>query len=101
MALTPEGKIKKKLCAILNEHNLYYFMPATGGFGRSGIPDVVGMNRSGIMFGIECKAEGGKPTSLQMYELNRIVEGGGYGVVYDGTVRTTWLLEAIGIYREE
>ena len=42
MAMTPEGKVKKKIVAYLKEIGAYYFFPATGGYGKSGVPDIVG-----------------------------------------------------------
>ena len=41
MADTPEKKVKKKIVAILKKHNVYYFYPVTGGYGASGVPDVI------------------------------------------------------------
>jgi Holliday junction resolvase len=54
--LTPEGRVKKQLRAVLDELGVYYFMPATGGYGRSGVPDIVGCARHQF-FAIECKAK--------------------------------------------
>ena len=51
-------------------------MPATGGFGRSGIPDIVGCYK-GVFFAIECKAGKGIPTALQERELMNIKKAGG------------------------
>jgi hypothetical protein len=41
MAMTPEGKVKKKVVAILKRHNVYHFFPAANGYGRAGIPDIM------------------------------------------------------------
>ena len=51
MAMTPEAKVKKKVVAQLKALNAYYFFPATGGYGKSGVPDVVGCY-DGNFFGI-------------------------------------------------
>jgi len=68
MAVTPEGKVKYKLVKFLNslEPRPYMFFPVPGGYGRSGIPDIVGCWK-GRMFAIECKAPGkfGNTTTLQ------------------------------------
>ena len=45
MAMTPESKVKKKIVEQLKELGCYYFFPATGGYGKSGVPDIVGWNR--------------------------------------------------------
>jgi|TARA_R100001509_G_C4825947_1_gene201531 Holliday junction resolvase len=78
--MTPEKKVKNKVVAILKEHKAYYFYPMTGGYGRSGVPDIVGCYR-GIFFGIECKAKGNKPTALQNKNLSDIMSAGGMAMI--------------------
>ena len=39
MAMTPEKKVKQTVVKILKEIGAYYFFPATGGYGRNGVPD--------------------------------------------------------------
>lgn len=56
--------------------------PTTGGYGKSGVPDIVACI-DGKFIGIECKANGGKPTALQLKNLNAIVTAGGYAFVVD------------------
>jgi hypothetical protein len=82
--MTPERKVKNKVAAILKEHKAYFFYPMTGGYGRSGIPDII-CCASGKFIGIECKANGNKPTPLQQRELNRIRQSGGFVMVVDET----------------
>lgn len=79
MAMTPEGKVKLKVVKQLKELGCYYFFPATGGYGKSGVPDIVGCYR-GKFFGIECKAGKNKPTALQEMNLRQIGEA--YGIAY-------------------
>ena len=76
MATTPEGRVKAKVKALLNKYNAYHFMPATGGYGRSGVPDIIGCY-NGFFFAIECKAGDNKPTALQLRELDNIAKAGG------------------------
>ncbi len=78
--MTPEAKVKKKVVNVLKENGAYYFFPATGGYGRSGVPDVVGCYR-GVFFGIECKAGSNKPTALQEAEMRKIREANGITLV--------------------
>src|SRR5210317_1745723 len=82
MALTPEKKVKNKVVKILKAHGVYYFFPATYGMGRSGIPDIV-VCYKGKFIGIECKANGNKPTKLQLKHLNDITLAGGMSLVID------------------
>ena len=74
--MTPEGKVKKEVIAYLNELGAYYFMPVTGGYGRSGVPDIVAC-LYGHFVGIECKAGNNQPTALQEKNLKAIRSAGG------------------------
>lgn len=80
MAMTPEAKVKKKVAAILRKRGVYYFYPVTGGFGKSGVPDIIGSFR-GWFIGIECKAGKNKPTDLQQHNIDAIIASGGVAVV--------------------
>lgn len=75
--MTPEGKVKAAVVKVLKSTpDLYYFFSATGGYGRSGVPDIVGCYH-GKFFAIECKAGKGKTTALQDCELGAINKAGG------------------------
>ena len=78
--MTPEGRIKKKVKAILDEQQVYHFSPMQNGMGRAGIPDIIACH-GGKFIGIECKAGDNKPTALQERELNRILNAGGEAYV--------------------
>ena len=78
--MTPEKKVKNAVVKVLKEMGCYYFYPVTGGYGGSGVPDIVGCYY-GKFFGIECKAGKNKPTALQLKNLQEIMECGGTAVV--------------------
>lgn len=80
MATTPEGKVKQACKKILNELGAYHFFPATGGYGRSGVADIVGCYK-GLFFAIECKAGKGRLTALQAAELDRVEGAGGLALM--------------------
>jgi Holliday junction resolvase len=80
MANTPEAKVKAKVRLILDSMGTYHFMPPANGFGRAGIPDIVGC-MNGVFFAVECKAGKGKTTALQDRELERIRAAGGIALV--------------------
>jgi len=79
MASTPESKVKKAVKIMLDAQGAYYFSPATGGYGRSGVPDLIVCYR-GKFIAIECKAGDNVPTALQNRELERIYNMGGYAL---------------------
>lgn len=84
MAATPESKVKKKVVDVLKKHGAYFFYPVTGGYGRSGVPDIVCCWKGQFM-GIECKAKGGVITALQMKNLNEITAQKGISLIIDDT----------------
>jgi len=80
MAATPEKKVKKVCTDLLTKHGAYYFYPVTGGYGRSGVPDIVVCHR-GRFLAVECKAGNNKPTALQEAEMAKIRAAGGDALV--------------------
>lgn len=80
MAMTPEKKVKQKVVKLLEEAGAYYFYPVSGGYGASGVPDVVACFKSKFI-GIECKAGTNVPTALQLKNLAQITKNGGYSLV--------------------
>ena len=77
---TPEGRVKAAVVKILKEIKAYYFFPATGGFGKSGVPDVV-CCYNGLFLAIECKAGKGTTTALQDREIQRIKDAHGVALI--------------------
>lgn len=84
MAKTPEKIVKDKVVSVLKSEEVYYFFPATHGFGRSGVPDIV-CCVNGKFLAIECKAGNNKPTALQIREIQSIRRNDGVAVVVDET----------------
>jgi Holliday junction resolvase len=80
MASTPEKRVKEKVVRVLKEEGVYYFFPATHGYGRSGVPDIITCV-NGLFFAIECKAGSGKVTPLQASEIEAIRRNNGVAVV--------------------
>ena len=78
--MTPEKKVKTKVVAVLKSFGAYYFYPVTGGYGASGVPDIVGCHK-GRFFAIECKAGKGKTTALQEKNIAQIKTTGGLAIV--------------------
>ena len=80
MAATPESKVKAQLRKKLDALGIYHFMPPANGFGRAGIPDVIGCY-NGQFVAFECKAGKGKTTALQEREIGRIQAAKGWAFV--------------------
>jgi len=82
MAKTPEKKVKDSVTKILKSYGAYYFYPVMGGYGRSGIPDIIVCHK-GKFIAIECKAGGNTATALQEAELKKIEDAEGIALVID------------------
>jgi hypothetical protein len=91
--MTPEGKVKRKVVAVLKKHEVWYFFPANNGFGKSGIPDIIAIV-DGHFVGIEVKSATGKPTELQKICGKQIEEAGGTWLVVSNDV-TLEVLDAV------
>jgi len=84
VADTPEQKVKRQIDDILKQYGMYYFYPVTGGYGASGVPDIIACY-NGRFIGIEVKADlkKNKPTALQQRNLSEIAQHGGVALVID------------------
>jgi hypothetical protein len=84
MAKTPEGKVKDQVKALLKRLGIWYFMPATGGFGRSGVHDFI-CCWHGRFIAIETKAPGkiGNLTAMQVQADIEVRGAGGLSFVCD------------------
>ena len=71
--VTPEGKIKKMVRAVLDEFGAYYFMPVQTGFGAAGLDFHCGIEWRGMMifFCVETKAEAGDTVTDRQANLIR------------------------------
>jgi len=80
MAQTPERKVKAQVADVLKEYGVYYFFPPANGLGRAGIPDIIAC-AWGQFLAIECKAGKGKPTALQLRELQAVRNANGIAFI--------------------
>lgn len=72
-----ENKIKK----YLKEHDAYFLKYWAGAqFTKSGVPDILACV-NGYFVGIEVKAQNGKPSELQLYNIQQIRKAGGFAYV--------------------
>lgn len=83
--MTPEGKVKKFIDKYMKEHfpEAWKYNPPGGAFGKAGVPDKLFLYK-GVFIAIEAKAEGGKPTALQMKNLNELKAQGAIAAIVKG-----------------
>lgn len=84
MAMTPEGKVKKKCKEYLKEIGAWYYMPVSNGMGRVGCPDILVCHK-GLFMAFETKAPGKikNVTPNQEREINDIKSAYGLALVVD------------------
>lgn len=74
--MTPEAKVKKAITDYLRTIGAWYDNPVRTGYGRRGVPDIVGCHK-GMFFALEVKAPGGTASPWQRREIAAIIEAGG------------------------
>ena len=78
--MTPEKRFEMRVRDWLKAHGCWFFKVFGNAYQRSGIPDIVGCAH-GMLFAIEVKAEHGRPSALQVHEIEEIRKAGGYARV--------------------
>jgi hypothetical protein len=76
----PEKNFENRVKKFLTEQGCWFLKTWGGGFQRSGIPDLL-ICCNGYFLGVELKAPNGKATDLQLWNLNKISDAGGIGLV--------------------
>lgn len=71
-----ENKVKK----FLKENNCWYVKYWGGGYSKSGIPDILACI-NGYFVAIELKGTDGKPSKLQEWNIRKINESNGIGLI--------------------
>lgn len=78
---SPEGFEKDAIKKFLATIDCWHFSPFMKGFGKNGVPDIVGCYK-GRLFGIEVKRSFEiKPTSIQLRRMGEIRKAGGIAIV--------------------
>lgn len=71
-----ENKIKK----FLKDEGCWFLKTWGGGYQRSGIPDLL-ICCNGYFLGVELKASNGKASELQLWNIEKIKESKGVGLI--------------------
>jgi len=94
MAMTPEGKVKKKVKEYLQSIGAWYYMPVSNGMGRVGCPDIL-VCYKGMFMAFETKAPGKikNVTANQKREIDGIQRANGLAHVVDDVEQVKSLLD--------
>jgi len=79
--MTPEKKFENQIKGYLDSIGAWFIKYWAGSqFTKSGIPDLL-CCVNGYFVAIEVKADNGKPTPLQLHNIRKIRESGGFAFV--------------------
>lgn len=84
--MAAEKQFENKVKAYLKEQGCWFVKYWSGSsmkgkkFTKDGIPDLL-VCCEGYFLGVELKAENGKPSELQLWNLDQIKKAGGIGIV--------------------
>lgn len=86
--MTPEGRVKSRVKALLKKYNVYYFMPVQTGMGSRTLDFLCCVG--GNFFAIETKKEGADLTPVQKVIKREIEDTGGDVFVIAGVDSETF-----------
>ena len=75
-----EKNFENKVKAFLKNQGCWVLKTWSNGVQRSGVPDLL-VCCDGYFLGVELKAESGKPSDLQLWNIEKIREAGGIAIV--------------------
>lgn len=79
--MASEKSFENRVKQFLKDEGCYFIKYWGGGeFTKAGVPDILCCCNA-YFLGIEVKAPNGKPSPLQIHNLKKIDEAGGYGVL--------------------
>lgn len=78
--MAQEKNFENKVKGFLKNQGCWTLKTWSNGVQRSGVPDLL-VCCNGYFVGVELKAANGKPSELQLYNLRKIEESGGYAIL--------------------
>ena len=78
--MAQEKNFENKIKQYLKDHNCYFVKYFANRMTKTGVPDILACV-NGCFVGIEVKSSQGKPSELQIYNVKKIIESGGFAVI--------------------
>lgn len=75
-----EKEFENKVKAFLKDQGCWVLKTWSNGVQRKGVPDLL-VCCNGYFLGVELKAENGHPSELQLWNIEKIHEAGGFAIV--------------------
>lgn len=80
MIVAEEKRFETKVKKFLASEGCWFVKFFANAFTKSGVPDLL-VCCNGRFLGVELKASNGRPSELQKYNIRRIEEAGGIGLI--------------------
>ena len=80
MSKTKESKLEEQVEKFMNDRGIWQLARYQAQSNQNGLPDRLYLYK-GFLLGLELKADGGKPTELQLKKLKAINDNGGIGLI--------------------
>lgn len=80
MSKTKESKLEEQVEKFMNDKGIWQLARYQAQSNQNGLPDRLYLYK-GFLLGLELKADGGKPTKLQLKKLKAINDNGGIGLI--------------------
>ena len=78
--MAQEKNFENKIKAWLKDHDCYFVKFFANRMTKTGVPDILA-SVNGYFVGIEVKAQHGRPSELQFYNVRKIRESGGFAYI--------------------
>lgn len=78
--MASEKQFEQKVKQFLKQQGCWYLKTWSNGIQRQGVPDLL-ICCNGKFLGVELKANNGHPSELQLWNIRKICEAGGVGLV--------------------
>ena len=78
--MAQEKNFENKIKAWLKDHDCYFVKFFANRMTKTGVPDILA-SVNGYFVGIEVKAQNGRPSDLQFYNVRKIRESGGFAYI--------------------
>lgn len=78
--MAQEKNFENKIKQYLKDHNHYFVKYFANRMTKVGVPDILACI-NGCFVGIEVKSSTGKPSELQIHNVKKIIDSGGFAVI--------------------
>lgn len=99
MSKTKESKLEEQVEKFMNDKGIWQLARYQAQSNQNGLPDRLYLYK-GFLLGLELKADGGKPTKLQLKKLKAVNDNGGIGLIVKDVEIVKYLIGTIDYHTD-